>query len=166
MSHNHVDTHPGIVKVDFQEGNFTSRLLAARVRPLWCSQLTDRTSKPENWLPALRKLRPVRRRTRLFRSQKMDTSRFAHNWKLIDVSWIRTWFTWITLARQMPYLIQRRWKCAPQAGLKPAPPLHSFILAQSGIWHNLSNVFVARKTVWDWSVEQKTSHVQFSANTF
>ena len=35
MAHNHVDTHPGSFKVDFQEGNFTSRLLAARVTADW-----------------------------------------------------------------------------------------------------------------------------------
>lgn len=31
MAYNHVDTHPGIVKVDFQKGDFASQLLAAKV---------------------------------------------------------------------------------------------------------------------------------------
>jgi hypothetical protein len=31
MSENHVDTHPGIVKVEFKEGSYASRLVAAKV---------------------------------------------------------------------------------------------------------------------------------------
>lgn len=31
MVQDHVDTHPGIVKVDFKEGSFASQLLAMKV---------------------------------------------------------------------------------------------------------------------------------------
>lgn len=36
MTKNHVDTHPGIVKVEFQEGSFASRLVAAKVSIIAC----------------------------------------------------------------------------------------------------------------------------------
>jgi hypothetical protein len=32
MAPNHVDTHPGLIKVDFRHGSFASRLLAAKVQ--------------------------------------------------------------------------------------------------------------------------------------
>jgi hypothetical protein len=40
MSQDHIDTHPGIVKVDFKDGSYASRLIAAKVQFVASFRLT------------------------------------------------------------------------------------------------------------------------------
>jgi hypothetical protein len=48
MAQNHVDTHPGIARVEFQDGSFASRLLAERVKfVLFIRFIIYRILKPE-----------------------------------------------------------------------------------------------------------------------
>lgn len=161
MAQNHIDTHPGKVKVDFQQGDFASRLIAAKVSDVACFRLTFRTLKKVNWLPRSKAQRLGLRLTLPFRSAKTSISRFDLIWDGLNNSSIRIWFTWITLVRRMLSSTSQNGRFVQRCLSQKAPLSHSSILAQSGIWRNHSSVAAEPSSAWELSAEQKIFRVIF-----
>lgn len=166
MAQNHIDTHPGMVKVDFQQGDFASRLIAAKVSDVACFRLTFRTLKKVNWLPRSKAQRLGLRLTLPFRSAKTNISRFDLIWDVLNDSSIRICFTWITLVRRLLSSTSQNGRFVQRCLSWKAPLSHSSIRARNGIWRSHSNAPAELNSAWELSMEQKIFRVMFWGNMY